>query len=147
MFVSYLTPPQWLNLILGLLHLVNPQIWGLKKKFNCSLQQPTEILRDKEYLRWFFDLCFVFVTRGWGLRKITMVGDHLCDRALKEQFIMNKLHLYFYNKIKIFHFRLKSSSMNWFEIELCIFYMFQLLYHIISRIQIELRILLIIFFL
>ena len=71
MFVSYLTPPQWLNLILGLLHLVNPQIWGLKKKFNCSLQQPTEILRDKEYLRWFFDLCFVFVTHGRGLRKIT----------------------------------------------------------------------------
>ena len=120
MFVSYLTPPQWLNLILGfmLLHFVNPQIWGLKKKFNCSLQQPTEILRDKEYLSWFFDLCFIFVTHGGSLRKITINLQWLLWR---------KIHSYWKSCIyisiirsKTFYFKFKSSSMNWFKTELCV---------------------------
>ena len=41
MFVSSLTPPQWLNLILGfMLHLVNPQIWGLKTDIQLQLEYP-----------------------------------------------------------------------------------------------------------
>ena len=119
MFVSYLTPPQWLNLILGLLHLVNPQIWGLKKKFNCSLQKPTEILRDKEYLRWFFDLCFVFVTHGRGLRKITMKLQWMLLGRIWwiHSYWKSCIHISIIRS-KTFYFKSKSSSMNWFKTEL-----------------------------
>ena len=65
MFVSSLTPPQWLNLILGKI------VWkNLKGKVTCGINTYSVYI-NKENLSWFFDLHYIFKTRGGVLRKKT----------------------------------------------------------------------------